>query len=363
MEELPENLPKIPLELSKSAQKVGFRLDRKKYKAIWEIGRARTVSDRDLWFGLKAAADQAAHEADLLGLKSDEVWMTAHAPNEYVKRLHERDYGLHELEKHPDGPGHLVMGAKLSEFRAAIEKKIKKFNPEIEEFSHPEDHYSSFQKRSDFNIPIQNEKVYFRNFKAYVEAGKAAPTTWIEFFSGKDGAKSPLLKKFEQTQGGSVDFELYQRMFEYYSKHTPNWENLKYPAWVNHDSFLKSRFQQERALVIDDARTLTNQTIQWDSVLKQAVTYAKENNIQKIAIPWHDLNPQLSRIPHQTENIYFAEGPWQDFGFFKLQAKHLFDLSIHWFNVEDVERILGSKKLEIPSMRDRFWSEPLYSVE
>ena len=353
----PNGLARLPLEVPEK----GFHLDRTRFKAAWEIGRSRNLKDSDMWYALKAAVDQAGQEAKLLGISEDESWIVAHSPDKLHQRLH-KSYGLEFISDHPDGPGHQVWGTKLSEFRKTVENRIKKFNPAIQEFPDPAARFEEFKKHADLNIPIRDEPVLFRNFDGYLKSGQVAPTTWIEFFSGKDGASSPLLHRFED-HGSNLDMDLFHRMQEYFGKHTPDWTNLHDPPWLDHESYLKSRFQERHALVIDDARKYTHEFVRWKSVMQQAVSYAREHHISEIAIPWHDLHPDLAGIPHQTEELYLAAPKWNDWGLFKLQSQHAFDLNIYWFKVDDVEKYMGSKAVEKRSLLERFWDQPEFMVQ
>jgi hypothetical protein len=298
-----------------------------------------------------------------LGIPEEDAWIFIHSPDQAHTSLYTENYAAKVISDHPDKPGQKVLIARLPEFRDAVEANIHLTNTELKHLFSASESIHSFRQNGVNIVRLKDHRINFRDFKKYLELEQVAPTTFTEYNASQDGAQAlyrntapSYLMLRKQDQPGVLTF--YKRMFNFFQGPHAN----PMPKWMETRSYLKSRYMMEKALVIDDFRANPFQDeVNWDQVLRQAVDYAKANDIKTIALSgWDELDPKLGlRFRGATrEPVYHTT-----------EAARLYDpnanswFSIFWLNVDALDHSLqGVAPAPALKRSQQFWSEPLFSL-
>ncbi len=304
----------IALELKEDGTR-GTTIDRKKYPYIWEDGRLASNVKGDHYYSLLALTEQAEHEAALLGLPLDQCYFMMHVNIKKLQEHYAEDLGLFYVGPHHDGGDHVIMGAKLLDFKNTL---IHKTNA-IEEMINLQKPEKSITLKPTLANAVIYEfpdlGVYIRDFsKLPHDESVSPPLSFLEVIASEKGARDMGGRMGQSDQMSRYD-QLGFRMMQYYGQ--DSWAPFQ-ERKPDHKYFMRSRFYDLEAIVVDRISNIFTIDLPWEAPLVAAFEFAAAKiktsgghyHPQHFVIPIRGyisdpLKALMNQLGGKIENIYW----------------------------------------------------------
>ena len=287
----PSGSAHLALEL-KADGTVGTLIDRKKYPYIWEDGRLTSNFKGDHYYSLLALTEQAEHEAQLLNLPLDQCHFMMHVNVPKLQEHYQKDLNLQIVGPHHEGGTHVIMTAKLLDFKKTL---LEKLDPEVPGLPHePRFHTDSLteglRQASLITYEDPTGRIFLRDFSKLPHSVDGSPPLSLnEVISAQKGAYDHYYSNGLFSADSRYD-RLQFRMQEYYGRHS--WLPFQ-ERKPDHHYYLRSRLLDHESITIDLANTSDFVDNDWNHALLSAFTFA-------------EVNAESSLTEYRPKNIIFS---------------------------------------------------------